>query len=90
MKRQVAALQKKIDDQDKVAEVAALFKDSASSKSNNEEKHQDMARKVMGILAREKKDSCCLGCDNSFHDQNCNLRGGAICFCFHLTLMWLV
>ena len=57
LKRQVAALQKKIDNQDTIAEVAALFKDNTSTKSNNDEKHQAMARKVMGIVAREKQDS---------------------------------
>ena len=53
----MAALQKKIDNQDTIAEVAALFKDNTSTKSNNDEKHQAMARKVMGIVAREKQDS---------------------------------
>ena len=57
LKRQVAALQKKIDNQDTIAEVAALLKDNTSTKSNNDEKHQTMARKVMGIVAREKQDS---------------------------------
>ena len=57
LKRQIASLQKTFDDRDTIAEVAVILKENISSKSNKEEKHHDMARKVICILYRDNKTS---------------------------------
>ena len=62
LRLQVASLQQQIDEQSKLSEIAAVFKEdqktnSTVSNTTAEEKSISMARKVMNIVAREKKST---------------------------------
>ena len=62
LRLQVASLQQQIDEQSKLSEIAAVFKEgqkpnSTVSNTNAEEKSISMARKVMKIVGREKKST---------------------------------
>ena len=62
LRLQVASLQKKIDEQSQLAEIAAVFKEtqrpSGGTVSNtNVDENFSMARKIMKIVGREKKST---------------------------------
>ena len=59
LRLQVAALQKQIDEQSQLSEIAAVFKDDHKSGTTTtttaDERSLAMARKVMKIIGRESK-----------------------------------
>ena len=60
LKRQVATLQKKVDDHEQFAQNSSALKETTfnrPSTAKTDEKSLSMARKVMNIVAREKKSS---------------------------------
>ena len=57
LKCQIAALQKKVDNQEQLAKIASALKDTKSTRSyttKTDEESLNIARKVMNIVAREK------------------------------------
>ena len=59
LRLQVAALQKQIDEQSQLSEIAAVFEDdhksSTTTTTTGDERSLTMARKVMKIIGRGKK-----------------------------------